>query len=102
MGLNIRRISDALGAEISGVDLREPAGEATKSEFRQALLDHHLIVVPGQQLSDLQHKQFCEFFGEIHAERTVPDRESDEIVGMLRVSNFHEDGILPNGEMWFH
>ena len=102
MGLNIRRISDALGAEISGVDLREPADEATKSEFRQALLDHHLIVVPGQQLSDLQHKQFCEFFGEIHAERTVPDRESDEIVGMLRVSNFHKDGILPNGEMWFH
>ena len=91
-----------MGAEITGVDLHYPPSETIKSELRQALLDHHLIVLPGQELSDVEHKTFCEVFGEIHAERTVPGRASDKIVGMLRVSNFHKDGILPNGEMWFH
>ena len=102
MVLSVRRLSKALGAEVSGIDLRQPIQDAIKAELQQALLDHHFIVVPGQELTDLQHKTFCENFGEIHAERTVPDNESDEVVGMLQVSNFVEDGILPNGEMWFH
>jgi len=102
MVLSVRRLSKPLGAEITGIDLRQPISDAIKTELQQALLDHHFLVVPGQELTDLQHKTFCEVFGEIHAERTVPDRESEKVVGMLQVSNFVEDGILPNGEMWFH
>ena len=33
-------ISGALGAEITGVDLRGPLDDATAAEIRQALLDH--------------------------------------------------------------
>ena len=102
MVLSVRRLSKPLGAEITGIDLRQPISDAIKAELQQALLNHHFLVVPGQELTDLQHKTFCEVFGEIHAERTVPDRESEKGVGMMQVSNFVEDGILPNGEMWFH
>ena len=71
--------------------------------MQQALLDHYFIVVPGQELTDLEHKTFCEVFGEIQADRgTVPESESGEVTCMMQVSSFVEDGILPNGEMWFH
>ena len=102
MALQIRRLSEPLGAEITGLDLHQTPDEVLKSELRQALLDHQFIVVPGQELSDFEHMRFCQAFGEIQAERTVPDAESEEIDGMMHVSNFHEEGILPNGEMWFH
>ena len=114
MVLSVRRLSEPLGAEITGIDLRQPISDAIKAALQQALLDHHFIVVPGQALNDLQHMRFCEVFGEIQSERTVPslssistkwstsDNQSEEVVGMMQVSNFVEDGILPNGEMWFH
>ena len=102
MALQIRRLSEPLGAEITGIDLREAPDGDLQADLRQALLDHHFIVVPGQELSDFEHMRFCRAFGEIQAERTVPDSESEEIVGMMHVSNFHDGGILPNGEMWFH
>ena len=102
MVLSVRRLSKPLGAEVIGIDLRQPINDGIKAELQRALLDHHFLVVPGQELTDLQHMQFCEVFGDIQAERTVPDNESEEVVGMMQVSNFVEDGILPNGEMWFH
>ena len=40
--------------------------------------------------------------GEIQAERTAPESESDVQPGMLFVSNFKENAILLGGEMWFH
>jgi len=102
MNITFRSLSDPLGVEVSGIDLREPLGNSIKIQLNRALLDHHFIVVPGQELSDLEHMRFCEVFGLIQAERTVPDSQSGEVAGMMQVSNFHEDGILPNGEMWFH
>ena len=96
MVFSVRRLSKPLGAEIMGIDLRQRINDAIKAELQQALLDHHFIVVPGQELADLQHKTFCEVFGEIQADRgTVPESESGEVAGMMQVSNFVENGIFP-------
>ena len=58
MVLSVRRLSEPLGAEITGIDLRQPISDAIKTALQQALLDHHFIVVPGQELNDLQSKMF--------------------------------------------
>ena len=40
MSIEINKASDAIGAEISGVDLSMPIESQTVSEIRQAFLDH--------------------------------------------------------------
>jgi len=39
----VRRIAGALGAELAGVHLGEPLGDAAIAEIRRALLDHQVM-----------------------------------------------------------
>jgi taurine dioxygenase len=54
-----------LGAEIFGVDLREPLPPPVWAEVRQAFADHQVILFPGQKLSHEQHLAFSRNFGEV-------------------------------------
>lgn len=62
--LDVRRVAGALGAEISGVDLREPMDDATVRAVRQALLDNLVIFFRGQDLTPAQYLRFAHAFGE--------------------------------------
>lgn len=102
MSIEIEPVSDAVGAEVKGVDLREPLDEETVAALRKAWTERGVLFVRGQDLTDGEHAHFCGYFGEIQAERTAPESESEDHPGRLFVSNFKEDAILPGGEMWFH
>src|SRR5579862_4900862 len=56
--MQVRRIAYALGAEIRGVDLREPLDDETVAEIRRVWLDNQLLYFPDQ---DLDKGQFCAF-----------------------------------------
>jgi taurine dioxygenase len=59
----VRRLAGALGAEISGVDLRTPlAGEAS-AEVRRAFLDHLVIFFRDQPLTPEQFMAFAHSMG---------------------------------------
>lgn len=62
--LDVRRVAGALGAEISGVDLRQPLDEATTRAIRQALLDNLVIFFRGQDLAADEFLRFARSFGE--------------------------------------
>ncbi|MBT7759554.1 MAG: TauD/TfdA family dioxygenase, partial [Rhodospirillaceae bacterium] len=102
MSIHIEPLSDAVGAEVKGVDLREELDGATIAALKAAWTDHGVLFVRGQELTDEEHARFCRYFGDIQVERTAPDSESDDHPGRLFVSNFKENAILPGGEMWFH
>lgn len=101
MGIAIEPISDALGAELTGLDLTRPLDAATAEAVRKAWYDHQILLVRGQSLKNADHLRFCELFGAIQVERTKPDA-ADEHPGILYVSNVRQNAILPDGEMWFH
>jgi taurine dioxygenase len=61
----VSRIAGALGAEIHGIDLAGPLGDATVTEIRQALLDHLVIFFHDQRLSPEQHLAFGRRFGDL-------------------------------------
>ena len=48
-----------LGAEITGIDLREAPDEAASEAIRQAWYRHHMLVLPGQRLDDEHQIRFC-------------------------------------------
>ncbi|MEP3115184.1 TauD/TfdA family dioxygenase [Nisaea sp.] len=62
--LDIRPIAGAMGAEINGIDASRELGDATVSALRKAVLDHLVIVLPGQTLTPEQQLRFARRFGE--------------------------------------
>ena len=76
--LEVRPLAGCIGAEVTGVDLRDPLPDATLDQIRH-LLDQHLVVFfPGQSLDDGQHLAFALHFGEpfIHPLGRIAGRTS--------------------------
>lgn len=65
MTLRVTRIADALGAEVTGVDLCSSLSEQIVSSIRQAWLEHMVLRFRGQSLSDPQLLAFSRRFGEL-------------------------------------
>lgn len=61
--LAVTPIAGALGAEISGVDLRDPLDEGVVRAIREALLEHLVIFFHRQELSPAQFLGFAKRFG---------------------------------------
>lgn len=61
--IEIRRIADALGAEVSGVDLSSPLPADTVSALRAAWLEHLVLFFRDQPLTPAQFMAFAERFG---------------------------------------
>lgn len=64
--IDVRPLSPHVGAEIHGVDLREPLHDQTYHEIRNALNEWGVIFFRDQDLSCAQHQAFAERFGEIN------------------------------------
>lgn len=103
---SVRPLSPALGAEISGVDLRNPIDASLKQQFLDAWHAHVVILVRGQQLDEDEQVRFAETFGppaRVSSGRTFPGIKNPSV---MLVSNIRQDGkvigALPDGEMHFH
>jgi alpha-ketoglutarate-dependent taurine dioxygenase len=59
------RLSPAGGIDIHGADLSQPVSADFAATIRQALLDHHIVIVRNQSLSQEQQHAFTLHFGEI-------------------------------------
>jgi len=98
MTLSFKRLSPALGAEVQGLDMTAAWDDATVARLRQAFLEHQLLLVRGQEVSTEDEIRFAELFGPVsrmggnmqHGGKT------------MRISNAHEDGAFPTGELLFH
>jgi len=62
--IEVRRISGALGAEISGVDLSRPLSKADFDEVKKHWLEHLVIFFRDQALTPARFMAFAEQFGE--------------------------------------
>jgi len=63
--LEIRKLGEALGAEIEGLDLSRPLTAQTFRQVREAWLEHLVIRIRGQKMSDPQLLAFSRNFGEL-------------------------------------
>ncbi|BEL07750.1 TauD/TfdA family dioxygenase [Actinoplanes sichuanensis] len=73
MSIDITRIGGRIGAEISGIDLKQPIEPGDAGAVHDALVEHKVLVFRGQHLDDEQHQRFASIFGELTlAHPTVP------------------------------
>src|ERR1700730_9719057 len=70
--LRVRRLGYALGAEVTGIDLREHLPDDTIAEIRKAWLDHIVLCFSGQSLDEEGMIAFCRRFGALNDSRRTP------------------------------
>ena len=64
--LTIERVNAALGAVVSGVDLREPLTDEDFATIHGALVEHQVLFFRDQDLDDDQQRAFV-FGGSAHS-----------------------------------
>lgn len=74
----IHPLNQAVGAEIHGVDLREPLDEVTFAAVHQAWLKHQVIFFRDQDLTHEQHLTFGRRFGDLHIHPNVKSHPGHE------------------------
>jgi len=75
--LQVERLTATLGAEVSGVDFREPMSAEREKEIHETLLEHQVLFFRDQDLSPDQHKAIGESFGELHVPPVLPSRAEE-------------------------
>ncbi|MAI46092.1 MAG: taurine dioxygenase [Hyphomicrobiaceae bacterium TMED74] len=73
--IQVEPLNPVIGAEISGVDLRQPLGNQTYQEIHDALSDHLVVFFRDQDIDWEQQKAFGRSFGELHIHPTAPKPE---------------------------
>lgn len=64
--IKVTPISPALGAEVSGIDLRQDVTTEQLAEIRAAIADNLVLVFRDQDIDAGQHKRFVRHFGTLH------------------------------------
>jgi taurine dioxygenase len=92
--IEVHRLGSRIGAEIRGVDVRT-LDEADFGRIYRAWLDHHVVVVPGQELTIEQFLRYSRRFGVVvpHPSKATRHPAHPEIT-LLGVSKFRPDGSL--------
>jgi taurine dioxygenase len=102
VSIEIRPLTAAIGAEVVGVDLREPLSDAAERAIQEALLRHLVLFFRGQDLSPRQQVDFARRFGPVgphpfarphpeQVEMTVLDQTKPETDG---TNSWHSDSTF--------
>ena len=63
--IQITKIKEHIGAEVRGVDLRQPLDAAIRQQIYDALVENVTVVIRDQDLTATQYRQATEQFGEL-------------------------------------
>lgn len=111
MSITVSPMSAACGAEISGVDLREPLDDQTVTEIEQAFHDHVVVVFRGQDITEDEQMAFANAFGGLGERRRSPNGSNPGgsydtpfmfVTNILDEKTGEPIGAFGDGEMWFH
>ena len=99
--MKIRKVSYALGAEITEVDISKPLDDKTFSEIHKAFIDYSLLLFRGQALTKEQYVAFSRRFGELSKKQSRAMADYPELTNVI--SKPHPDGTIEedyNGSDW--
>jgi taurine dioxygenase len=107
--MQVTPLSEALGAEITDIDLSKPLDDATVTAIRDAFDRHIFVVFRDQELSEEDQLRAASYFGKVHIRRrpaTTRDPGGAFDTPFMLVTNIVENGksigVFGDGEMWFH
>ncbi|HXP32075.1 MAG TPA: TauD/TfdA family dioxygenase [Stellaceae bacterium] len=103
MTIEIRRLADALGGEVLGVDLSRPLTPEVVADLKRAWIEYQVLVFRGQSLTMEDQRRFVEGMGELQPTRSRPgQRANPDVMYIGNITVDGDRGELPEGEMQFH
>lgn len=107
---DLHKLSQHIGVEVKGIDLRQPQDSEVIGGLRRAWLDHAVLLVRDQQLSQEDLLRVTGYFGTLakltRPAKFFPKGYSKLLPNIMMISNIRENGetigALPDGEMHFH
>src|SRR5262245_26864989 len=91
MTITVKPRHPALGAEVRGVDMRQPMDAQTVQQVHDAWMKHLVLVFPDQRITDQEHVAFTRHFGEPEIfHQTSLSLRSDRVKEIFLVSNVDE------------
>ena len=96
--IEVRPLTRHIGAEIHGVDLREPLDDADFQTVHDALMTHQVIFFRDQDLTPDQHAEFGRRFGALHIHPAAPAA----VEGRPELMRIHADAnsTFAEGTAW--
>jgi taurine dioxygenase len=91
--VKIEPLTGHIGAEIQGIDLREPLDDQSYATVRRALMEHLVIFFRDQELTPDQHVALGQRFGELHIHPSAPCVDNRP-----ELMKIHADGTSPFAE----
>src|SRR5579864_4971573 len=109
-GLRFTPLTEHIGCEVKGIDLRESVPADAAAAMYRAWLDHAVLVFRDQDLSQEDLIRVTAIFGEFaplgRPAHTLPKGVAKILPNIMLISNIRENGetigALPDGEMMFH
>ena len=103
MGMSRRRLSPAIGAEATNVDITRPLDDETVDNLKLALAEHCVLLIRNADITPEQHLAFSRYFGPLErhllAEFSLAGHPE-----IFIVSNVKEHGKLKGavyaGQFW--
>ena len=93
--MRVDRLTGFMGAEISGVDLRQPISDDLAQELRAALGAHQMIVLRDQHLDIADQKRLTRVFGPIMRLPYVePMADDPEVIAVLKEASEVNVGVF--------
>jgi taurine dioxygenase len=92
MGLQLRPLSFALGAEVIGLDLRAPLSESLASEIREVWLKYSVLLFRDQDITPEQHVAFSRSLGEVEVGNALSHYNHPEYPEIFMVTNHMVNG----------
>ena len=102
--IRVEPLTGVIGAEIHGIDLREPLTPEAAQEVLEAFGRHQVIVLPNQDVSHDAHRAFAALFGpvgrvpQLHHVDGFPDvqiiRRRAQDTGRVVGENWHADSTF--------
>lgn len=78
--IDIRPLQPTIGAEIGGVDLRQPLSPVVRDAIKAAILQYKVVFFRDQTLTDEQHAAFARQFGPLY---THPSTSRDSTIAQI-------------------
>jgi taurine dioxygenase len=82
-GIAFHRLAGALGAEVTGLDLRQPIDDATFATLEAGLLEHQVLFFREQHIEHAHHRALAQRFGEPVAHPAYPSVEGFPEINVL-------------------
>ena len=97
--LTVRRLTHALGAEVTGLDLSRPLDPALVKEVRDLFHEHQVLFFRGQDIDDVAHRDFAAHFGPLQKFAFLPP-VSDEAPEVHAIDIDPSKPKTANSDIW--